>query len=217
MLRTSDAVIERARVREVTGIFHSRRALEDTVDALLLSGFDRADIDRVASLDEIPKRLGGVYIAPEELADVPQAPRAPFFSVDDISTVKAVVAGIVAPAVALGFAFAVVAWGMTSIWAIAGIALAGAVGGGIGSLLITHYLGREHRDGLDTLMAARGLILWVRVRSPDREERALRILQENGAEAVRVHEIEIGKRPDDIPLSSLRPDPWLGDERLGQP
>jgi hypothetical protein len=59
------------------------------------------------------------------------------------------------------------------------------------------------------------LVLFVRVRSAARESRALDILREHGARAVRVHEIEIDKRLQDIPLSSLRVDPWLGDERLG--
>jgi hypothetical protein len=39
----------------------------------------------------------------------------------------------------------------------------------------------------------------------------------HGGEAVHVHEIELAKRPEDLPLHSLRPDPWLGDERLGRP
>jgi hypothetical protein len=37
------------------------------------------------------------------------------------------------------------------------------------------------------------------------------------SEAVHVHEIELAKTPEDLPLQSLRADPWLGDERLGQP
>ena len=78
-------------------------------------------------------------------------------------------------------------------------------------------LGQERRLGLESLMATRGLILWIRVHSPEREELAQQILQEHGARAVRVHEIEIEKRPEDIPLSSLRPDPWLGPETLVQP
>jgi hypothetical protein len=32
-----------------------------------------------------------------------------------------------------------------------------------------------------------------------------------------VHEIEIDKRFEDIPLSSLVLDPWLGSEPLGKP
>jgi hypothetical protein len=39
----------------------------------------------------------------------------------------------------------------------------------------------------------------------------------HGGEAVHVHEIGLAKRPEDLPLHSLRPDPWLGNERLGRP
>ena len=60
------------------------------------------------------------------------------------------------------------------------------------------------------------LVLWVRVRSPEQEERAQRILSEHGGEAVRVHEIEIEKRTDEIPLSTIKPDPLLSDEPLGR-
>src|SRR3979490_648940 len=73
-----DHVLDRRRVREVTGIFHARDALDATANELLLTGFDRADIDILANLNEGPKRLGPVYVAPEELADVKQAPRRPF-------------------------------------------------------------------------------------------------------------------------------------------
>jgi hypothetical protein len=61
----------------------------------------------------------------------------------------------------------------------------------------------------------RGIVLWVRVRTPEREEMAQKILSEHGACAIRVHEIEIDKTVEDIPLSRLRPDPWLGSEKLG--
>jgi len=38
-----------------------------------------------------------------------------------------------------------------------------------------------------------------------------------GGEAIRTHEIDAEKRLSDLPLGKLRPDPWLGPERLGQP
>jgi hypothetical protein len=63
----------------------------------------------------------------------------------------------------------------------------------------------------------RGIVLWVRVRTPEQEAKAQEILQRNGGRAVRIHEIEIEKRAEDLPLSSLRPDPWLGSEPLGRP
>jgi hypothetical protein len=66
-------------------------------------------------------------------------------------------------------------------------------------------------------MVGGGFILWVRVNSPEREEEAERILCAHGGEAVHPHEINLGKRVEDVPLSTLRPDPWLGGERLGEP
>jgi hypothetical protein len=71
--------------------------------------------------------------------------------------------------------------------------------------------------GLDELTAARGLILWVRVRSPEQEALAQEVLLAHGAKAVRVHEIDLEKRPDDLPLATVRPDPRLGSEPLGHP
>jgi hypothetical protein len=78
-------------------------------------------------------------------------------------------------------------------------------------------LRKDERAGLDALMSKHGLVLWVRARSPEQEAMAQEFLLKHGAKAVRVHEIEIEKRPEDLPLGSLRPDPWLGSERLGQP
>ncbi len=56
-------------------------------------------------------------------------------------------------------------------------------------------------------MSAGGLVLWVRARSPEREEKIRQILVAHGADSVRVHEIEIEKRLEDLPLSSLLVDP----------
>jgi hypothetical protein len=215
--RSSDTALERVKVREVTGVFYSHADLEDAVDALLLSGFDRSDIDEAADPEEMRHRLGDIYVAAEELADVPHAARRPFFKWDDISTAVAVGGSLFGSAVALAAAFVVLVSGggprTTGIVAV----IAGTLAGVTAALTVAHYLRRERRRGLDSLMATRGLILWVRVHSPQREELAERILREHGARAVRVHEVEIEKRPEEIPLATLRPDPWLGPERLGQP
>lgn len=59
-----------------------------------------------------------------------------------------------------------------------------------------------------------GIVLWVRAHDPEKEAQAQEILARFGGEAIRVHEIEIDKRLADLPLSSLKPDPWLGGEPL---
>ena len=51
-MNESDVVLDRAKVREVTGIFQSRDALDAAAYELVLTGFDRADIDVLTSLDE---------------------------------------------------------------------------------------------------------------------------------------------------------------------
>jgi hypothetical protein len=71
-MNASEAVLDRARVREVTGVFHSRKTLDAATDKLLISGFDRSDIDVINSPAALRERVGSAYyIAPEELADVP--------------------------------------------------------------------------------------------------------------------------------------------------
>jgi hypothetical protein len=217
MNRISDVVIERARVREVTGVFHSHAALENAVEVLLLSGFDRADIDRVADPEAVRQRVGDIYVAAEELADIGRTARRPFFTRDDISAAVAVGGSLFGCAVALAAAFFVLVSGGAPLTTGIVASFAGVLAGGVAAVTIVHILRQERRLGLESLMATRGLILWIRVHSPEREELAQQILQEHGARAVWVHEIEIEKRPEDIPLSSLRPDPWLGPETLVQP
>src|SRR5258708_23348314 len=46
------------------------------------------------------------------------------------------------------------------------------------------------------------------------EAEAQEILLRHGAEAVHVHEIELAKTPEDLPLHSLRADPHLASDRL---
>jgi hypothetical protein len=217
MNRSADDAIERTRVREVAAVFHSHEAIEAAVKALLVAGFDRADMDRLADLVEVRKRLGPVYVAHEELADVAQAPRQPVIMREDITATLAVIAGVFA---ALGGVFAalvVIAFDGSTAAGVTIALLAALAAGAIGALLTIRILRPAESRALEPLMAAHGIVLWVRVRTPDQEDKAQQILRQHDGEAIRVHEIEVEKHPEDIPLSSLRPDPWLGNERLGRP
>jgi hypothetical protein len=84
MTRTPDDTLDRMRAREVTGVFHSKKALELTAQDLLMAGVDRADIDVSASSDELGRRLNYQAIPPADLADLPTAPRQPFTGGDDL-------------------------------------------------------------------------------------------------------------------------------------
>lgn len=213
-MSTSDAVIERVRVREAAGVFRSREALESAAEALRLAGFDRADIDVLADADAVRQKPRAPYIAAEDLADVPHAPRRAVMAREDVALAAAGIAGILIYVGATVAALAILSTGGDWVWATV-VAVGIAAAGGIGASVVIRFLERQQAEQLEGNAIADGLILWVRVRSPDREERVQQILRERGAEAIRVHEIEIDKRLEDLPLSNLRPDPWLGGERLG--
>ena len=85
MQKPDDIVIDRARVREVVGVFHSWTSLKAAGDALRLAGVDRSDIDVIAPPDEVRRKLGSAsaYIPAEEMADMPGVPRQPLFADDD--------------------------------------------------------------------------------------------------------------------------------------
>lgn len=68
-------VLERVKVREVTGVFPSRDAANPAVDDLLLSAFNRADIDAVAEGEPVRRRIDDIAVQARDLADVPEAPR----------------------------------------------------------------------------------------------------------------------------------------------
>ena len=195
-------VLERSVVREVAGIVRSQQALDDVVDVLELSGFDRADIDIIADENTILKRFGHMFIPVEELADVPGAPRRAFIRADDVSMVRAQAFGVLFYVGAVAAALGVVASGGSLAAALAAAAAAGTASGGIGAAA-TRFLGRERADLVETMINEGGVVLWVRVRSEDTEKRAEHILRTHGAEGVRVHEITIEKRLEDLPLADI--------------
>ncbi|MGA7862627.1 MAG: hypothetical protein WCA23_01275 [Stellaceae bacterium] len=213
-MATATEILERVKVREVAGVFHSRDLLDEAVSALLSSGFDRADIDVMVGA-AARERVGGVKIAVEELPEVPVAPRQPVIAREDVVLVWFLVLSILVFAGAGFSAWLVVRSGEELIWA--GIAAAvGAVAAGLSGAHVARALARKRIRHLEAQLMTRELVLLVRVRSAEEEEKATQTLLGHGAQAVRTHEITIHKRLEHLPLHSLRVDPWLGDEPLAQ-
>ena len=217
MHTSSDDILEQVRSREVTGVFHSRKALIDAADDLLVAGFDRADIDVSASFDELQRRLNYQSIPPADLADIPTAARQPLIDQGDVLTTDAVVGSLAGCIGAVAMAYFLIIRGMAPLSVGIVSVLTGLVVGGVAVLVVRRRLQRERVRGLEKLAEAHGLLIWVRVQSPEKEAEAQEILARHGAEAVHVHEIELATTPEDLPLHSLRVDPWLGDEPLGRP
>lgn len=218
MRAPSDMVLDLARVREVTGVFHSLEALEAAGDALLLAGFDRSDVDVIAPPDEVRRKLGAAaYIPAEDLADMPGIPRQPFVADDDIANIRIVAASTFGSISAVFTALILFLRDSSPTQiGVMGV-LIGLIAAGIAFLALPRLLGSRKFSGIERSLAARGIIMWIRVHSDEQESQAREILLAHGASAVRVHEIDLAKTPEDLPLGSIRPDPWLGSERLGQP
>jgi hypothetical protein len=208
--------LEWVKVREVTGVFPSSPAVDSAVDELLLAGFDRADIDVVAGAESLRKRIGDTPVPAVELAAKPDAPRREFVAPEDTAAVFALCVAVLGCLGAMIGAFSIIGSGGTSAWTLAATGIGGAAGCGLG-ILIAHGLGWRWTEASRTPAGTDGFILWVRVRTRDREKTARHILSACGADAVRTQESVIQKHLDDLPLGMLRPDPWLGNERLGGP
>jgi hypothetical protein len=217
MSQLSEEILDVTRTREVAGVFHSRKALDAAVEDLFLAGVDRSDIDVSASPDELQRRVNYSSLSPPDLADMPTAARRPFFGLDDLLGMEAVVASLIGCASALATSFYLVVKDVTPFFVALWSILIGVMAGGIAIVPVYRLLRRDRARGLEGFAEWDGILIWVRVHSPEMEVQAQEILVRHGGQAVHVHEIELAKRPEDLPFHSLRPDPWLGDERLGRP
>jgi hypothetical protein len=130
-------------VREVTGVFHSYEALDAAVEALLVVGFDRAEIDRMASNDNVREKIGNVIVASEELGDVPLVPTQPVVLARDIGAIYALVGGAAACAAGVGTALAAAASDMTVVTGVVAGLVAAVVAGSVGIIGANRILNRE--------------------------------------------------------------------------
>jgi uncharacterized membrane protein YeaQ/YmgE (transglycosylase-associated protein family) len=192
------------RIREVAGIFGARTVASPAVDELLGAGFDRGDINTLAPSEHLRGRIGDTPVPAVDLADTPGAPQQEFVAPEDTAGIFALCAAVVGCIGAMIGALTVAGWGGATAWTIIAAVIGAAAGCGLG-VLIARYLGCRWRHSSITPAGTDGLVLWVRVLTAYREQEALRILMDRGADDIHVHEIE--KRLDDLPLSSLRTNP----------
>jgi hypothetical protein len=145
----SEDILDRMRTREVTGVFHSRKALIEAAEELLVAGIDRADIDVSASVNEIDRRLNYQSIPPADLADMPITPRQSFMGIDDVLSAEAVAGSIAGCIAAIAVAAILVARDTESFYVGILSILSGLVVGGIAVARVRWRLNRERTLGLE--------------------------------------------------------------------
>lgn len=173
---------------EAVGVFDNADPLQEAIDELLESGFDRAEISLLAGERTVEEKLGHAYEKVTELEDDTSVPRAAFVSTEAIGDAEGGLIGGLVYIGAVAAAGAVVATGGTIATVIGAAALAGGAGSLIGSIL-AKIVGDHHAHHLQEQLDHGGLLLWVRTRDKDREKRATQILSRHSGKDVHIHSI----------------------------
>lgn len=177
---------ENSTVREAVSFFETADALQEAIDELLSSGFDRADLSLLAAEAAVEDKLGHKYRKVAELEDDATVPRQHYVSTESLGDAEGGLIGGLFYVGAVAAAGAIVASGGALATVIAGAALAGGAGGIVGSVL-AKLVGDQHAHHLQEQLDHDGLLLWVRTWDPEREERAVAILRKHSGRDVHVH------------------------------
>lgn len=171
---------------EAVGIFHSAQDLQAAVDDLLTQGFNRMELSILASERAIEDKLHEAYVPARDLEDRVAVPTTAFVATESIGDAMGAVIGVLVYVPAMIGAAAVVASGGALAAAVTAALIAGGVGGSLGSVM-AGMIGKAHSDEIEKHLLAGGLLLWVRTRDKQHEERALGILKGHNAEGVHLH------------------------------
>lgn len=176
--------------REAVAVFDTAAELENAVEDLQSSGFNRAEISLLAEEAAVEGKLGHRYKKVQDLEDDPDAPRTAFVSTETMGDAEGGLIGVLMYVGAMAAAGAVVATGGTLAATLGAVSVAGASGGLIGTIL-AGVLDGHHAKNLQDQLTHGGLLLWVRTRDAEHEARAVEILSRHSAHDVHVHSIPI--------------------------
>ena len=174
---------------EAVAVFESADALQDAIDELLSSGFDRAELSLLAAEGAVEEKLGHLYEKVSELEDDDTVPRDAYVSTESVGDAEGGLIGGLMYVGALAAAVAVVASGGTLAAALAGAAALGGLGGVIGASL-AQLIGQRHAQHLQEQLDRGGLLLWVRTRDRAHEKRAVDILSRHSGHDVHLHALQ---------------------------
>jgi osmotically-inducible protein OsmY len=206
-----ELAISALRVREVVGVVDSQEELDALVNELTTHGVDRTDISLMGTFSAVFHKLKKVYRRPDEVADLPDVPRRSLVTRDDVFASTALVFGTLLTVGSFGAALPVVASGGALAAAIAAAVGGGAAAGALARIIRDKVINPRDAARLEDDLMSGGLVVFVRVDTSAEEASALKIMREVGADNVHVHEIDVGRRRDDLPLSAVQP---LFDEAL---
>jgi hypothetical protein len=173
-------------IREAVGVFGDADTMQQAIDDLLSSGFDRAELSLLASESTVDEKLGHKYKKVAEIEDDATVPRTRYVSPESIGEAKAALIGGLVFVGTLGATSTIVASG----GALAAIITMVAIGAGTWGLLgavLAELIGDHHAHYLQEHLKHGGLLLWVRCLNSEREKTAMEILSRHSGHDVHVH------------------------------
>lgn len=173
-------------VREAVAVFDNAQALQNAIDELLSSGFDRAEISLLAREADVVAKLGHKFRKLSELEDDPSVPRVAYVSTEAIGDGKGALIGTLMYIGAGLLMGPVAAAGGTLAAIVAAAALGGGAGGLAGSRL-AQLLGDQRAQHIQEQLDHGGLLLWVRTWDAEQENLAVQILNRHSGRDVHVH------------------------------
>jgi len=173
-------------VREAVAVFDTVESLQQAIDELQSSGFDRAELSLLAGQHTVEEKLGHIYTRAEELEDDPKVPTVAYISTEAVEAAEAALIGTPMYIAACTAAGIMTAAGGPLAWTIAATVAAGGGGAAIGGVLAS-MVGKHHSEYLQKQLDQGGLLLWVRTRDVAHEHAAKQILSRNSAHDVHVH------------------------------
>lgn len=174
---------------EAVAVFEDAASLEAAVDELQSHGFDHADLSLLASAEAVEKELGHRFTKVQQVEDDDAAPRTAYVSTESRGDAEGGLIGGLMYVGALAAAGATVASGGTLGAAIAGAAAMGGAGGLIGATL-AKFIDDQHAISLEEQLDRGGLLLWVRTRDGEHEQKAKDILSKHSAHDVHLHKLQ---------------------------
>lgn len=182
-------VSETRTVREAVAVFDHAEHLQDAIDELLSSGFNRAELSLLAGEETVREKLGR-HGSTVSLADNPSTPRADYVSPEAIGDAEGAVIGALMYVGAMAATGAVVASGGTLAALLISVTLAGGGGALIGAAM-ARFIGDHHAAYLQKQLDRGGLLLWVRAWNEDDEKTAAAILRKHSGSDVHIHEFPL--------------------------
>lgn len=171
---------------EAIALFEMQDDFQDAVGDLLTHGFDHSDISLLAGEQKARQTLHHGYGKIRLMEDDPAAPRTEYVSIETIGDAEGALIGVplyVGAVVGVGIA---AASGATLVAAVMWAAAAGG-GGALVGWIMARWLDRRHAQYIKRQIDAGGIPLWVRIRSPEHDCRAVDILSRHAGKDVHVH------------------------------